>query len=147
MKDLQLRSRAVIRTSSSNISSRHLADCVNKLHQKACRTSCTIYILNSTNQIIDLWCCRSRSRRRFSNSLLLREHAVNGLVEAPLKEIRKFKIYDATVAKTSIKIASSSFSIYFAIRELKHATFLSHGRQPEVNNSHARAVVFPRFSN
>ena len=33
------------------------------------------------------------------------------------------------------------------IRELKHATFLSHGRQPEVNNSHARTVVFPRFSN
>ena len=71
--------------------------------------------LNSTNQIIDLWCCRSRSRRRFWNSLLLREHAVNGLVEAPLKEIREFKICDATVAKTSLKIASSSFSIYFAI--------------------------------
>ena len=33
------------------------------------------------------------------------------------------------------------------IRELKHATFLSHGRQPEVNISHARTVVFPRFSN
>ena len=29
--------------------------------------------------------------------------------------IREFKIYDATVAKTSLKIASSSFSIYFAI--------------------------------
>ena len=28
---------------------------------------------------------------------------------------REFKIYDATVAKTSFKIASSSFSIYFAI--------------------------------
>ena len=33
------------------------------------------------------------------------------------------------------------------IRELKHATFLSHGRQPEVNISHARTVVSPRFSN
>ena len=32
-------------------------------------------------------------------------------------------------------------------RELKHATFLSHGRQPEVNISHARTVVSPRFSN
>ena len=30
-------------------------------------------------------------------------------------DIREFKIYDATVAKTSLKIASSSFSIYFAI--------------------------------
>ena len=28
---------------------------------------------------------------------------------------REFKIYDATVAKTSLKIASSSFSIYFPI--------------------------------
>ena len=31
---------------------------------------------------------------------------------------REFKIYDATVAKTSLKIASSSFSIYFAIMQL-----------------------------
>ena len=29
--------------------------------------------------------------------------------------IREFKIYDATVARTSLKIASSSSSIYFAI--------------------------------
>ena len=28
---------------------------------------------------------------------------------------REFKVYDATVAKTSLKIASSSFSIYFPI--------------------------------
>ena len=32
-----------------------------------------------------------------------------------LGDKREFKIYDATVAKTSLKIASSSFSIYFAI--------------------------------
>ena len=32
-------------------------------------------------------------------------------------------------------------------RELKHAAFLSHERQPEVNISHARTMVFPRFSN
>ena len=32
-------------------------------------------------------------------------------------------------------------------RELKHATFLRHGRQPEVNILHARTVVFSRFSN
>ena len=29
--------------------------------------------------------------------------------------IREFKIYDATVAKTSLKIASSSLSIFFVI--------------------------------
>ena len=32
-------------------------------------------------------------------------------------------------------------------RELKHATFLSHGRTPEVIISHARTVVSLRFSN
>ena len=32
------------------------------------------------------------------------------------------------------------------IRELKHATFLSHGRQPEVNILQARTNVSPRFS-
>ena len=32
-------------------------------------------------------------------------------------------------------------------RELKHATFLSHGRQPEVNILQARTLVSPRFSN
>ena len=32
-------------------------------------------------------------------------------------------------------------------RELKHATFLRHGQQPEVNISHTRTVVFSRFSN
>ena len=40
---------------------------------------------------------------------LLAEERVCGL------HIREFKIYDATEAKTSLKIASSSFSIYFAI--------------------------------
>ena len=34
---------------------------------------------------------------------------------APYWKKREFKIYDATVAKTSLKIASSSFSIYFVI--------------------------------
>ena len=34
------------------------------------------------------------------------------IVVAPYN--REFKIYDATVAKTSLKIARSSFSIYFA---------------------------------
>ena len=29
--------------------------------------------------------------------------------------IREFNIYDATVAKTSLKVSSSRFSIYFAI--------------------------------
>ena len=33
------------------------------------------------------------------------------------------------------------------IRELKHATFLSHERQPEVNILQARTLVSPRFSN
>ena len=32
-----------------------------------------------------------------------------------------------------------------AMREFKHATFLSHGRQPEMNSSHARTVLSLRF--
>ena len=32
-----------------------------------------------------------------------------------LEKVREFKIYDAMVAKTSLKIASSSLSIFFAI--------------------------------
>ena len=31
------------------------------------------------------------------------------------RDIREFKIYDATVTKTSLKIASSSLLIFFAI--------------------------------
>ena len=31
-------------------------------------------------------------------------------------------------------------------RELKHATFLSHGRQPEVNILRAKTLGSPRFS-
>ena len=42
---------------------------------------------------------------------------------------REFKIYDATVAKTSLKIASSSFSIYFAITSVC-LTFVSYRNYP-----------------
>ena len=42
---------------------------------------------------------------------------------------REFKIFDATVAKTSLKIASSSFSIYFAIMSVR-LTFESSRNYP-----------------
>ena len=70
MKDLLLRARVVVRTSNMKISRRRLADFVKTLHQKACRTCSTIIFFNSTNQIIDLWSCRSRYRRQMLNSLL-----------------------------------------------------------------------------
>ena len=38
-------------------------------------------------------------------------------------------------------------SFIFVIRELKEVAFLSHGRKPEGDISHARKVVSPRFSN
>ena len=38
-------------------------------------------------------------------------------------------------------------SVVAVNRELKHATFLSYGRTPEVSISHARTVISPRFSN
>ena len=47
-EDLLLQACIVIRTSSTKISSRHLADYVNKLHQKAC---CTITFPNSTKSL------------------------------------------------------------------------------------------------
>ena len=36
-------------------------------------------------------------------------------IRLPSIYIREFKIYDATVAKTSLKIASSSLSVFFVI--------------------------------
>ena len=48
------------------ISRRHLTDYVSKMHRKACSS----IIPHWTNQIIDFWCCRSRSCRRFLNSLV-----------------------------------------------------------------------------
>ena len=52
------------------LSRRRLADYVETLHQKACRTCSTIIFLHSTNQINDLWRCRWRCRRQLLNSLL-----------------------------------------------------------------------------
>ena len=52
-----------------NISRRLLADYVNKLHQKACRTCSTIIFPHSANQVIDLWRCRFHCGRRFFNPL------------------------------------------------------------------------------
>ena len=43
-----------------------------------------------------------------------RRAAIGRFLRASLAS-REFKIYDATVAKTSLKITSSSFSIYFVI--------------------------------
>ena len=47
----------------------------------------------------------------------------------------------------NINRLSSMTIVIGSIRELKHATFLRHGRQPEVNISHAGTVLSPRFSN
>ena len=72
MKDLLLRIRVtVITISNKNIQRRRLADHVNKLPQKACRTCSTIVFSYSTKNIIDLWrrCCRCNLR--FLNSLFL----------------------------------------------------------------------------
>ena len=54
---------------SMNISRRLLADYVNKLHQKACRTCSTIIFPHLTNQVIDLLRCRFNSRRRLFQPL------------------------------------------------------------------------------
>ena len=41
-----------------------------KLHQKSCHTCSTITFPHSTNQIINLWCCRGRCLRHFLTSLI-----------------------------------------------------------------------------
>ena len=52
------------------ISRRRLADYVKKLCQKACPACSMIFSPRSTNQIIDLWCCRCRCRPHFLNFLV-----------------------------------------------------------------------------
>ena len=70
MKDLLLRAWVVVPTSNMETSRCHLADCVKKLRQKACRMCTTIIFPHSTNQIVDLWRCPCNSCRRFLNSLM-----------------------------------------------------------------------------
>ena len=52
------------------------------------------------------------------------------------EEMKRLLIFAAIM----VKVKASN-------RELKHATFLSHGRQPDVDISLARTVVSLRFSN
>ena len=70
MKDLLLRARVVLRTSRMKNSHRRLVDYVKKMHEKACRTCSTIVFPYSTNQIVDLWCCRCLCRRHFLHFLV-----------------------------------------------------------------------------
>ena len=65
MKDLLLQARIVVRTSNMKISRRHLVDYVKKLRQRVCRKCSKIIFPHPTNQIVDLWRCRGRSRRHF----------------------------------------------------------------------------------
>ena len=70
-----------------------------------------------------------------------------------LVETFSLKIWERPLSwrpKCSLPVAvrgSKTCMLKLPIRELKHATFLSHGRTPEVNISHARTVVSLRFSN
>ena len=61
--------RALSSVSNMKISSCRLADYVKTLHQKTCRTRSTIIFPHSTNQIIDLWCCRCLCLRQILNLL------------------------------------------------------------------------------
>ena len=54
---------------------------------------------------------------------------------------------DKTRSPKGLRVNSPWTDVEWAIGELKHATFLSHGRQPEVKISHARTVVSLRFLN
>ena len=91
VKDLLLRACVVVRTSNIKISRRRLSDYFKTIRTKkrAARAARLLFLIQPIKSLI----C--------------------GVVVDVA--IREFKIYDATVAKTSLKIASSSFSIYFAI--------------------------------
>ena len=93
MKDLLLRARVVIRTPCMKISRCHLADYVQKLHQKACRTCSTIIFLYLTDQVIDLCCCRSCSRRRLLNSLFTVSRAFQSQAGSYTQLQSKFVMY------------------------------------------------------
>ena len=53
----------------TKISCRHLADFIEKLHQKACQACSIIIFPHSAIQITDLLRCRCHCRRHFLNSL------------------------------------------------------------------------------
>ena len=67
VQDLLLWICVVVRTSNLNISRRCLPDYVKTLQQKAYPTCSTIIFPYATNEIVGLWCCRSRCR--FLNSV------------------------------------------------------------------------------
>ena len=70
MKDLLLRARVCHQHLKTKISYRRLADFIEKLHQKACRTCSMSIFPHSAIQIIYLLRCRCHCRRHFWNSLL-----------------------------------------------------------------------------
>ena len=65
--------------------------------------------------------------------------------------LRAVQFFSKTVQKrvnsVQKEVTNQAFCLVCYLRELKHATFFSHGRHPELNISHAWAVVVPRFSN
>ena len=66
MKDSLLHAYVVVKTSNLVISRRRYAED----RKNTCCTCSTIIYALLTNDIIALWRCRSRSRRRFLHSLL-----------------------------------------------------------------------------
>ena len=56
-------------------------------------------------------------------------------------------MFPRTFVELSQQTGMVETSTEIDIKEPKQATCLSHGRKPEVNISHTRIVVSPRFSN
>ena len=81
---------------------------VKTLHQKSCRTCSTIIFLHSTNEIIDLWRCRWRSRRQILNSLTSKHCTKNRAARAarlfffiqPIKSLICGVVVDVAVVKS-----------------------------------------------
>ena len=69
IKDLLLQARVRHQNLKTKISYRHLADFIEKLHQKACQACSIIIFPHSAIQIIDLLRCRCHCCGHFLNSL------------------------------------------------------------------------------
>ena len=79
----------------------------------------------------------------FGQGLVMAVLDVNSLVA----HIDELWVFMSSSEKDILVINEAKLNFSVENRELKHATFLSHGRQPEVNISHGRTAVSPRFSN
>ena len=83
----------------------------------------------------NVWCLNQGWSKAVARLLLYTKYIIHSNYNTPLTN---------RVRGPSCKLRTAVF-FHFNI-ELKQATFLSYGRKPDVNISHARPLVSPKFS-